>query len=571
MTALLGFIGRLKKSLPDQHPLLEKLKSRHEDDPFALMRAVSERHLLPHSRICQLWGDSIGKAYVNPFEVQLPEGEGKQLPRKVAAIANAIVLNSLSDTATIGMADPLNERLIASFKKILGLEISPVFSHPDDIAAVIDLHFTNEQTLADNLQKACDNLPTLEGGREIESEKDADKLLQGESFNELFNSILFTSFGRKASDIHFEVDVSEGRVRMRIDGRMNHIITLPRLVYNAMIVRIKVLSNLDISQSRMPQDGAFEIQFGGKRLAFRASTMPTIYGQKAVLRLLGAPGQQSSPKLSTVGFSNSIRRAVERGIARPNGIIFCCGPTGSGKTTTLYSCLAEINKPDVNITTLEDPVEIRLPSITQHQVNHTIDLNFARLLRGVLRQDPDVVLVGEIRDAETATIATEAALTGHLVLSSLHTNDSIQAITRLLELGVAAHMVAPTVVGILSQRLVRRICSACKETYTPTRAELQPYFQDPNPDDVMLYRGKGCPRCFGTGFSGRTGVHEYLEVSEEMRDLIITRAEPSKLVEEAKRSGYRPMRYDALKKVLMGWTTLEEVEKGTLPEMSYRH
>ncbi len=532
MSAFIGFIGRLKKSLPDQHPLLEKLKGRHDEDHIALMPGLTERHLLPHQRLCQLWGDSIGKAYVNPFEVQLPEGEGKQLPRKVASIAHAIVLNSLSDTATIGMADPLNERLIASFKKILGLDISPVFSLPDDIAAVIDLHFTNEQTLADNLQKACDNLPTLEGGR--------------------------------------EVDVSEGRVRMRIDGRMNPIITLPRLVYNAMIMRIKVLSNLDISQSRMPQDGAFEIQFGGKRLAFRASTMPTIYGQKAVLRLLGAPGQQSLPSLSTVGFSNSIRRAIERGIARPNGIIFCCGPTSSGKITTLYSCLSEINKPDVNITPLEDPVEIRLPAITQHQVNHTIDLNFARLLRGVLRQDPDVVLVGEIRNGETATIATEAALTGHLVLSSLHTNDSIQAITRLLELGVAAHMVAPTVVGILSQRLVRRICSACKETYTPTCAELDPYFQDPNPDDVVLYRGRGCPRCFGTGFSGRTGVHEYLEVSEEMRDLIITRASPSRLVEEAKRSGYRPMRYDALQKVLMGWTTLYEVEKGTLPEMSYR-
>jgi type IV pilus assembly protein PilB len=310
---------------------------------------------------------------------------------------------------------------------------------------------------------------------------------------------------------------------------------------------------------------------GVKSLAFRASTMPTVYGQKAVLRLLGAPGQESSPKLSTVGFSNSIRRAVKRGIARPNGILFCCGPTGSGKTTTLYSCLAEINKPDLNITTLEDPVEIRLPSITQHQVNHGIGLTFERLLRGVLRKDPDVVLVGEIRDGETATIATEAALTGHLVLSSLHTNDSIQAITRLLELGVAAHMVAPTVVGILAQRLVRRICSACKETYTPSRAELEPYFKDPDPDDVLLYRGKGCPRCFGTGFSGRVGVHEYLEVSEEMRDLIITRASPAKLVEEAQRSGYRPMRYDALKKALMGWTTLEEVEKSTLPEMAYRH
>ena len=197
--------------------------------------------------MCQLWGDSIGKAFVNPFEVQIPNGEGDQLPRKVATIGHAIVLNTLKDTATVAMATPTNERLIASFKKILGREISPVFSHPDDIAAIIDLHFTNEKTLAASLQKACDNIPTLEGGREIESEEDAQAILQGESFNELFNSILFTSFGRKASDMHFEVDVSEGRVRMRIDGRLTQILTLPRLVYNAMIVRIKVLSDLDIS------------------------------------------------------------------------------------------------------------------------------------------------------------------------------------------------------------------------------------------------------------------------------------------------------------------------------------
>lgn len=559
----------MKQALPDQLQLLDKLGHAHFDDHLSIIREISKRHLLPHSRLCQLWGDGIGKAYVNPFEVQIPDGEGFQLPRKVASIAQAIVLHTLDDTATVGMATPDNKRLIASFRKILGREISPVFAHPDDITAVIDLHFTNEQTLAASLQKACDNLPTLEGGREIES--DADALLQGESFNELFTSILFTAFGRKASDIHFEIDVSEGRVRMRIGGRLTQIISLPRLVYNAMVVRIKVLSDLDISQSRIPQDGAFEIQFGGKRLALRVSTMPSICGQKAVLRLLGAPEQQSSPTLSTVGFSNTIRHAVKRGIARPNGIIFCCGPTGSGKTTTLYSCLAEINEPDINITTLEDPVEIRLPSITQHQVNHGIGLTFERLLRGVLRQDPDVVLVGEIRDGETATIATEAALTGHLVLSSLHTNDSIQAITRLLELGVAAHMVVPTVIGILSQRLVRRICSACKETYSPSRADLEPYFKDPDPTDILLYRGKGCPRCFSSGFVGRCGVHEYLEVSEEMRDLIITRASPAKLVQEAQRSGYSPMRYDALKKALAGWTTLEEVEKSTLPEMAYRH
>ena len=570
MSAFTDFVGRLHAILPDQIPFITKLSERYPGQQFEVMKTLTDKHLISHSKICQAWGDSLGVAYVNPGELQLPSGDGKQLPREVATIAKAIVLNSLDSAVTVGMANPETARLVSSFQKILGREVSPVFSHPDEISAAIDLHFTNEKTLAASLQKACDDLPVLEGGREIESGDQADDLLQGESFNELFNSILFTSFGRKASDIHFEVDVSEGRIRMRIDGRLTFIINLPKLVYNAMIVRIKVLSGLDISQSRIPQDGAFEIQFGGKRLAFRASTMPTIYGQKAVLRLLGAPGQQSAPSMAQVGFSNSIRHAVERSIKRPNGIILCCGPTGSGKTTTLYSCLAAINQPDINIVTLEDPVEIRLPSITQHQVNHSIDLTFARLLRGVLRQDPDVVLVGEIRDVETANIAAEAALTGHLVLSSLHTNDSIQAITRLLELGVEPHMAAPTIIGILSQRLVRRVCSACKESYTASKSELEPFFRNPGATEVTLYRGKGCPRCYGSGFAGRTGVHEYLEMSEEMRDLIITRAEPSKLAAEAKNSGYHPMRYDGLKKALMGWTTLEEVEKNTLPEVQYR-
>lgn len=236
MSAYLGFVDRLKTALPDQLGLIDKLAGKHEDDVFGLMRELNKRHLLPHSRICKLWGDSLGKAYVNPFEVQLPSGDGTQLPRKAAAMARAIVVNTLDKAATIGMAEPQNERLVASFQKILGREVSSVFSHPDEISAIIDLHFTNEQTLAASLEKACANLPTIDGGREIENERDAADLLQGESFNELFNSILFTSFGRKVSDIHFEVDIAEGRVRMRIDGRLNHIITLPRLVYNAMVV-----------------------------------------------------------------------------------------------------------------------------------------------------------------------------------------------------------------------------------------------------------------------------------------------------------------------------------------------
>jgi len=394
------------------------------------------------------------------------------------------------------------------------------------------------------------------------------ELVQSQAFTELFNSILLTAFRRRASDIHFESGAAECRVRVRVDGDMAKVLDLPRAVHEAMIVRIKVLCGLDVAQNRLPQDGAFEINFGGRRPAFRASTMPGLYGEKGVLRLLGSLSDQAIPRLSGLGFADSTRQALRRAILSPNGILLVCGPTGSGKTTTLYGCLNEINRPDLNVVTIEDPVEYRLPGANQHQVNAPIGLTFAGILRGILRQDPDVILVGEIRDAETARIATEAALTGHLVMTSLHTNNSLQAVTRLLELGVEAHLVAPTLMGVLSQRLVRRLCSACKEAYLPSADELATYFHNPDAEAVTLFRAHGCPACHGTGYHGRVGVHEILEVSEPLRELIMAHASPTCIAREARRTGYRSMRYDALKKVLLGWTSLDEVERNTLPELT---
>jgi type IV pilus assembly protein PilB len=275
-------------------------------------------------------------------------------------------------------------------------------------------------------------------------------------------------------------------------------------------------------------------------------------------------------KMETLGFPQSTLEAIRRVISRPNGILIVCGPTGSGKTTTLYGCINELNRPDLNITTIEDPVEYRLPDITQHQVNVGIGLTFGRVLRSIMRQDPDVILIGEIRDLETALIATEAALTGHLVLTTLHTNNALQAVTRLVEIGVDPYLVAPTTMGVLSQRLVRRICPSCKEQYDPTEAELAAHFSGWQGVPVKLYRGRGCPKCFGTGFIGRVGIYEFVEVSEKMRELITEKQSVVLLIEEAKRVGHRSLRYDGLKKALIGWTTLEEVERSTLPDVGYK-
>ena len=282
-----------------------------------------------------------------------------------------------------------------------------------------------------------------------------------------------------------------------------------------------------------------------------------------MIRILAMSGKKSMITLEKMMMSQSILQPFKRLIQNPNGIIFVTGPTGSGKTTTLYSALHEINTPELNISTIEDPIEIQLDGVTQSQVNHTIDLKFANLLRALMRQDPDAILIGEIRDLETAKIATEAALTGHIVFATLHTNSAPQAITRLIEIGVEPYMVAPSVIGVLAQRLAARICENCKEAYTPSREVLSKYFKDEGLTDVSFYRGKGCPKCRGTGYKGRVAIHELVLITEEIRALISEERSVQEITKAAAKVGYRPLRYDGLKKVLLGMTTITEIEQNT--------
>lgn len=568
MSNLEEFIASVRRLLPEQATLIDTRAELLKEDPMRLVRELMDRSTLTKESICQLWADSLGKAYVNPLRLAIPTGPTEQLPVEIARRAQAIALNSLGDTVTVAMADPTNTRQIETLGKILGRKVSPVFAHPDEIRTVIDMHLGAEGNIAANLQRVCENLPAMAGAREIKSGADVIDLVNSRAVIELFNSILLTAFRRRASDIHFEARADSSLVRMRIDGDMQLILELPHSVHQTLIVRIKILCNLDISQQRQPQDGAFELNLGVMQTAFRVSTMPSLYGEKAVLRLLGSPLDQSMLRLDALGFPRSTLEALKRVVARPNGILIVCGPTGSGKTTTLYGCLSELNRPDLNIVTIEDPVEYRLPGITQHPVNSEIGLTFAKILRGIMRQDPDVILIGEIRDLETARIAIEAALTGHFVMTTLHTNNSLQAVTRLVEIGVDPYLVAPTTMGVLSQRLVRRICSSCKEQYQPSAGELAPFFSGLDGVPVTLYRGRGCPQCHGTGYFGRVGIYEFIEVSEKMRELIIQKQSAAQLVEEAQRVGHRSLRYDGLKKALIGWTTLEEVLHNTQPDFS---
>lgn len=563
------FVAAVRREAPAHTLLIDARAALLGSEPARLRDDLVQREVLPKARLLQLWGDALGVAYVNPMAVDIPTGATQQLPVDVARRTNALVINAIPEGATVAMADPANTRLVESLAKILGRQVSPVYAHESELRAAIDMFLGDEGNIDVNLRTLSGQIPALFGGREIGTTKDVQEFVEAKGVAELLNSIILTAYRRRASDVHFEPRSDASRVRMRIDGDMLVVMEIPRALHLTLLGRLKVLCQLDMTETRLPQDGAFEVHFGALNTSFRVATVPTIHGEKAVMRVLGSPLSRSVLRLDTLGLGHATHEALKRVLARPNGIVIACGPTGSGKTTTLYSCIGQLNEPDLNITTIEDPVEYRMPGVTQHQVNPTIGLTFQRVLRSVMRQDPDVILVGEVRDRETALIAAEAALTGHLVLTTLHTNNAVQAVMRLVEIGVEPYIVAPILMGVVSQRLVRRICPACKTPYEASEAELAPHFHNLGGAPVNLFRGTGCAKCGGTGYHGRIGLYEFLEVSERMRDLISQRASVPALMEEAARVGHRSLRYDGLKKALMGWTTLEEVERNTPPDVSY--
>ncbi len=373
------------------------------------------------------------------------------------------------------------------------------------------------------------------------------------------NDILMTAVRAKASDIHFEPFKDRMRIRLRIDGVLKSLKDIPSSRIPSIVSRLKIMANLDIAEKRLPQDGRIMIKVGGKEVDIRVSTLPTYFGERVVLRLLSKESILYSTK--ELGLLENDYEKFERLIRTPHGIILVTGPTGSGKTTTLYAALSEINSEEINIITVEDPVEYQLNGISQVQVKPDIGLTFAAALRSILRQDPDVIMIGEIRDLETAEIAIQSALTGHLVFSTLHTNDAASSVTRLLDMGIEAFLVASSVIGVIAQRLVRKICPYCKEAYSPTPEELRelgiPEFKG------KLYRGKGCDKCMGTGYLGRTAIYEILLVDKYVRKLILEGKDAEDIKDAAVRNGMKTLRMDGAEKVKLGITTVEEVLRVT--------
>jgi type IV pilus assembly protein PilB len=468
------------------------------------------------------------------------------VPESLARRYQLIPLFKISNTLTVAMADPHNIHALDEVMLKTGCEVDPVISTEVQIRRALDQYYGVSGSIKDIIKGFAEEGPESFGTGEAPAIK-------------LLDLIIAKAIRDGASDIHLEPDEKCVHTRYRIDGVLHEVSSLPKSFQSAVISRVKVMGNMDIAESRAPQDGRSHIKMEGKEIELRISTFPTIYGENTVIRIL----DQSSALmgLEDLGFSNYMIRHYENLIKMPQGIILVTGPTGSGKTTSLYASLNSINCPEKNIITIEDPVEYRLNLIRQTQVNPKAGVTFSTAIRSVLRQDPDVIMVGEIRDLETAQTAIRAALTGHLVFSTLHTNDAPGALTRLMDMGVEPYLISSSVVGVLAQRLVRTICPKCKERYQP-EDRVAKTLGVANERDLVLYWGKGCKNCRQTGYRGRTALFELLRVNDHIRDLILQRKPASTIKKMARETqNMKTLREDGVEKALKGITTIDEVNK----------
>jgi general secretion pathway protein E len=463
----------------------------------------------------------------------------------------------------IAMNDPSSFQPLDDLVRTLGLkEYDVVLSTKEAILSAVNISYDLSQSTAEELVQGLE-----EDGSNIISElEDTADLLDDTSdapIIKLVNHILSQSIKARASDIHIEPYQDSFKVRYRIDGILYDLLTPPKWIQAALISRIKVMAKLNIAEKRLPQDGRLDIKIGAQDIDVRVSTIPTQFGERVVLRLLNKTSAVFD--LPEIGLSPDRLALLKDLVHSPNGIILNTGPTGSGKTTTLYAILTTINKPDINIITIEDPVEYQIKGISQIQVNPKIELTFARGLRSIVRQDPDVILIGEIRDKETADIAVQSALTGHLVFSTLHTNDSASAITRLVDIGVEPFLISSSLIAVIAQRLLRTLCSDCKEAYKPDDLAFKSIGMDPERfSDRRIYRARGCENCFHTGYKGRNAIFEIMVLNEELRSLILKSYDSNVIKKRALEMNMLSLRQDGIQKLLNGVTTIEEVFRVTM-------
>lgn len=465
-----------------------------------------------------------------------------------------IPIKKENNVLIVAMADPLDFYAIDDVKRATRLEVKPAISTSSDIINAIERYYGKESA-----EKAIEELKQTYDLVDLTGIDDqfGDEVTNAPVVR-LVNSVIQHAIKTDASDIHIEPSENEMRIRFRIDGQLQEAMKTSKSAHQAIVTRIKIMGQMDIAEKRLPQDGRIEVNIDGINVDLRLSVLPTVHGEKIVIRVLGL--KNSTYTKAEIGFTPENMELFERIVKSPNGIILVSGPTGSGKTTTLYAVMRELNKPNVNIITVEDPVEYRMPGISQVQVNTKAGLTFAAGLRSILRQDPDIIMIGEIRDSETAQIAIRSAITGHLVLSTIHTNDAASSIVRLVDMGVESYLVSSAVVGLMAQRLVRKICPKCKVSYRPEHdAMMLLKLHETQP----IYKGTGCPACNYTGYSGRTAIHEVIPVNKDIRDLVNRRVPSDQIRHMAGRFGYVSLRDTCIKLVLEGVTTMEELIKVT--------
>jgi type IV pilus assembly protein PilB len=547
---------------------LQKEKGGRIGSALVKIGALTEKELV------EFLSKHFGVPAIDLARVEIDEGVIKVIPADVARKYTILPIAKVGAKITLAMIDPTNVFAMDDIKFMTGYNVDPVVASETALRVAIDKYYgsTHAIELKKVMEDLTDNQAEASSLEVLDEDQDLDlEMLEKESEEapvvRLVNIVLTDAIKRSASDIHIEPYEKDYRVRYRIDGILYEMMHPPLRLREAITSRIKILAKLDIAEKRLPQDGRIKIktkiQDRIKDLDYRVSVLPTIFGEKIVMRLLDKDNLMLD--MTRLGFEADSLRRFEQAILKPYGMVLVTGPTGSGKTNTLYSALQRINTTEVNIITAEDPVEFNLVGINQVQMKEQIGLNFAAALRSFLRQDPNIILVGEIRDFETAEVAIKAAMTGHLVLSTLHTNDAPSSINRLMNMGIEPFLVATSVHMIVAQRLVRRICSSCKEpTEAPLAALVNVGFPERDAKSVRLFKGRGCDRCSNTGYKGRVGLYEVMEIDDDIRELILSGASAVELRNKAIENNMISLRASGLQKIRDGVTTIEEVVRETL-------
>ncbi len=541
-----------------------------------LGKILLKMKLVDEDTLRQVLSEGLGIPIIKVSCVKLDSSIIKIIPSKVCRNYQLVPISLIGEHLTVAMADPLNIFAIDNLKALTGYSIIPVISSPKEIEAVLDSYYKQEQASDEKTETFDEIMQDIRDTEDLELVKDIDSSQSQEIVEELTeeapiiklaDTIIKQAVMAGASDVFIEPLEKSMRIRYRVDGVIREIDRMAKVLLSPLISRFKVISNLDISEHRIPQDGRFKMIISGDHeVDFRVNVLPTVLGEKIVLRVLD---QDSSVlNIDKLGFEPESMKRLKECVVKPHGMILTCGPTGSGKTTTLYSILKFVDSPEKNIVTVEDPVEYEMPGLNQVNIKSSMGLTFPVCLRSILRQDPDIIMIGEIRDSETLDIAVKAALTGHLVLSSLHTTTAAGSVIRMMNMGIEPFLICSSVLAIVAQRLLRRICPKCKELYNvpediAKRIGIAQYLKE---GDIQFYKGRGCDECFNTGYKGRVGITEICVLSARIKEYILQRAGEFEIKQVARAEGMKTMREDGLAKAAKGLTTLEEVLRVTAPD-----